>query len=167
MVLHLTCTNHEELERHLFRLITLETTHWREKITYVDCQNTLSPYSFPREALQCVMNQLYFTRIDRAYDLLDLLKNISRNELVKSSHYLVIAPYSHLLEDFIPSEKKNWQRMFDKSLERVEQTLPLHVILLDLAQTAITSPHLHNQSLVSSPSPLHGTHDTSETASHL
>ncbi len=120
----------EEFERHLSRFISTETNQWRRKITYIDCQNILSQYLFSREELQPILENLFVARIDRPYDLLDLFRGLSRNHFVGKSHYVIVSPYSHLLEGFPPQEEKNWMRMWEKSVERLENTLPVHVVMM-------------------------------------
>ncbi len=129
-MLHLPAHTPAEFERHLSRFISTESVQWRRKITYIDCQNTLSQYLFSREDLQPILENLFVTRIDRPYDLLDLFRSLSQNSFVKKSHYVIVSPYSHLLEGFPPQEEKNWMRMWEKSVERVENTLPVHVIMM-------------------------------------
>jgi len=70
------------------------------------------------------------TRIDRAYDLLELFKNIGHNPTVQHSHYVLVSPFYHLLEGFPLNEEKNWFRMWENSIERLEKTLPIHVVVM-------------------------------------
>jgi hypothetical protein len=129
-MLHLPSHTPEEFERNLSRFISTETSQWRRKITYIDCQNILSQYLFSREDLQPILENLYVTRIDRPYDLLDLFRSLSCNHFVEKSHYVIVSPYSHLLEGFPPQEEKNWTRMWEKSIERLESSLPVHVVVM-------------------------------------
>jgi hypothetical protein len=129
-MLHLPCKTPEAFEKNLSRFITTETKHHQRKITYIDCQNTLSQYLFSREDLAPILKNLFVTRIDRAYDLLELFKNIGRNPTVQQSHYVLVSPFYHLLEGFPLNEEKNWFRMWENSIERLEKTLPIHVVVM-------------------------------------
>ncbi len=129
-MLHLLTKTPEEYERNLARFITTESALLRRKITFIDCRNTVSQYLFSRADLQPLFENLFITRIDRPYDLLDLFRSLPKNEFVQRSHYVLVSPFEHLLEGFPPQEEKNWHRMWEKSVERLEQTQPVHVVVM-------------------------------------
>lgn len=130
-MLHLPSRTPEEFERNLSRFVSTETNQWRRKITYVDCQNILSQYLFSLTEFQPILENLSVQKIGRPYDLLDYFQGLSRTHFVGKSHYVVVSPYSHLLEDLSPLEEKNWMRLWEKSIEHLENTLPVQVVMVE------------------------------------
>lgn len=130
MVLYLPAKTGEEYERNLARFITTESALLRRKITFIDCRNSISHYLFSRTDLEPLFDHLFITRIDRPYDLLDLFRSLPTNTHVQHSHYVIVSPFEHLLEKFSPDENKNWHRMWEKSVERLEQKQPIHVVVM-------------------------------------
>lgn len=129
-MLHLPSRTPEEFERNLSRFVSTETNQWRRKITYIDCQNIISQYLFTLTEFEHILKNLIVTKISRPYDLLDYFQGLSRTHFQGKSHYVVVSPYFHLLEELSPLEEKNWMKLWEKSIERLENTLPVHVVVI-------------------------------------
>ena len=89
----------------LAKLITDKIVNQNKMITFVDCHNHISQYIFERIHLEKIMDNLFLTRIEQIFDLLDILKSIQFNSYFQKSSVFLISSYQHLFNDLDNQEK--------------------------------------------------------------
>ena len=91
------------------------------KVTFVDCMNCIDQYMFKGK---CVDN-LYVTRIEVIFDLVDLLERMKPGRILLSS-------YKHLLEDLREDEADEMIRRIDAQLMRLGKSHDVEVMEWDI-----------------------------------
>lgn len=131
MVYKIVSKSKEEYKKNLSRFITENIIIKKNKITFIDCMNSLSQYIFPREYVENIMDNLYFSRIELIYDLLDLLKQVQFNSYFKKSNVFLLSSYSSLLKDMHEKEIVYYKDQISKILIRIEEKYNKEVVVME------------------------------------
>lgn len=142
MIYKIKTSTKDEYRRALAGLIANKIVIENKKITFIDCMNHLSQYMFRRSVLDKVMDNLFLSRIEQPYDLVDILKSIHFNSFFQKSDVLLVSSYNKLIEE-LSDDREHVKERVMKSLERIEEKYNKEVVILDYCKKWATQYHLN------------------------
>ncbi|MDP2666027.1 MAG: hypothetical protein Q8P05_00810 [Candidatus Diapherotrites archaeon] len=90
-------------------------------VIWIDGRNRISHYGFSQEEIAWMKTHVFFARIDRAYDMLDLGQRLCYHSLLHQRPILLVTGIPALLAGFSPDEKKHWERQWERCLARLRE----------------------------------------------
>jgi hypothetical protein len=119
-------------KENLTSFIVKKIVHEDRMVTMIDCMNYINQYMFRRTDIDIVSENLFITRIEQIYDLLDLLKRIQFNSYFAKSKVLLLTSFQHLLKDLDKDEQEFFNTKISQILMRLEKNHKKEIVLMEV-----------------------------------
>ena len=105
--------------------------------------NYLSQYLFKRKHIQSLMDNIFLSRIEQIYDLIDILKSIQFNSYFVRSNILLISSFEHLLKDLDEAEANYIKKKVSGILIRLSSRFKKEIVIMEYRKKWVTQFHLN------------------------